>query len=112
MIKFNDTVINVGKFPNNESFIDLGITREMKCIKNNNILFKFENDAEFMYLKFLKDFLDDNGIKNITLTMPYIPYSRMDRKEEKRLFTLKSVAKFINELNFESVVVWEPHSDV
>ena len=44
--------------------------------------------------------------------MPYIPYSRMDRKEENRLFTLKSVAKFINELNFKKVIVWEPHSNV
>lgn len=111
MIKFNDILINVGKFPNNESYIDFEITREMKE-KNNFIFFKFENDAEFMYLKFLKDFLVDNGIENISLIMPYIPYSRMDRKEEKRLFTLKSVARFINDLNFKKVVVWEPHSEV
>ena len=44
--------------------------------------------------------------------MPYIPYSRMDRKEEKRLFTLKSVANFINDMNFDKVIVWEPHSEV
>ena len=112
MIKFNDTIINVGRFPNNESFIDLEITCETMRNQSNTILFKFEDDAEFMYLKFLKDFLDENGIKNISLKMPYIPYSRMDRKEEKRLFTLKSVAKFINDLNFEKVIVWEPHSEV
>lgn len=111
MIKFNDILINVGKFPNNESYIDFEITRELKE-KNNFIFFKFENDAEFMYLKFLKDFLVDNGIENISLIMPYIPYSRMDRKEEKRLFTLKSVARFINDLNFKKVVIWEPHSEV
>lgn len=111
MIKFNDTLINIGKFPNNESYIDFEITREMKE-KNNFIFFKFENDAEFMYLKFLKDFLNDNGIERISLVMPYIPYSRMDRKEEKRLFTLKSIANFINSLNFKKVIVWEPHSEV
>ena len=59
MIKLNDLIINVGKFPNNESFIDLDIPRENK---NNMIFFKFEDDAEFIYLKFLKDFLDDNGV--------------------------------------------------
>lgn len=112
MIKFNNTIINVGRFPNNESFIDLEIDRDTRRNQSNTITFKFEDDAEFMYLKFLKDFLDENGIKNISLNMPYIPYSRMDRKEEKRLFTLKSVAKFINDLNFEKVVVWEPHSEV
>ena len=111
MIKFNDILINIGKFPNNESYIDFEITREMKE-KNNFIFFKFENDAEFMYLKFLKDFLNDNGIERISLVMPYIPYSRMDRKEEKRLFTLKSIANFINSLNFKKVIVWEPHSEV
>ena len=112
MIKLNDTVINVGQFPNHESYIDLQLTKELKTKNSHTILFKFENDAEFIYLKFLKDFLDDNGIENIKLVMPYIPYSRMDRKEENRLFTLKSIAKFINDMNFKQIVVWEPHSEV
>lgn len=112
MIKLNDTIINVGKFPNNESFIDVELSKEIKKENKCTIYFKFEDDSEFIYLKFLKDFLSDNFVENITLLMPYIPYSRMDRKEENRLFTLKSIAKFINELNFKKVIVWEPHSNV
>lgn len=36
----------------------------------------------------------------------------MDRQEAQRLFTLKSVCQFINNLHFEKVTLWEPHSEV
>ena len=46
------------------------------------------------------------------LVIPYMPYSRMDRTEGVRLFTLKYICKIINDLKFETVTIYEPHSDV
>lgn len=41
-----------------------------------------------------------------------MPYSRMDRTEGIAIFTLKHLCKLINSLKFESVTIYEPHSDV
>jgi ribose-phosphate pyrophosphokinase len=61
----------------------------------------------------IKDYVDTKwGNLPCILEMPYIPYSRMDRQEEKRLFTLKTFANLINSMNFTYVKVMEPHSEV
>ena len=45
--------------------------------------------------------------------MPYIPNARMDRvKNKDEVFTLKYFADFINNLNFDKVIVRDPHSYV
>lgn len=112
MIKLNGYTVDFKKFPNNESFADM-IYDYPSVEKDNIILFKFEGDEEIFHLTCVKDFVDNNWpTKACHLVMPYIPYSRMDRQEEKRLFTLKTFAKIINSMNFASVTVMEPHSEV
>lgn len=111
MIYLNGHLVDFKTFPNGESFADV----ERNCVKSegNEIKLKFETDKDILYLKFVKDFVDDCALSApCSLVMPYIPYSRMDRKEENRLFTLKTIASMINAMNFEKVVVYEPHSDV
>ena len=49
----------------------------------------------------------------LALNMYYVPNARMDRtKSVKEVFTLKYFADFINSLNFGSVYIFDPHSDV
>ena len=109
MIKVNGHIVPIGVFPNGESYIDIDF--DLKTSDVNVITVKFESDTDLFHLRFIKDYLDLNRAK-AALEIPYLPYSRMDRQEEKRLFTLKSVANYINSMNFEEVVVWEPHSEV
>lgn len=53
------------------------------------------------------------GADRVNLIMPYIPNARQDRvKSENDVFTLKYFAEFINNLNFDKVVVFDPHSSV
>lgn len=112
MIKLNGKTVSFEKFPNNESFADMKMDYQ-PFEKDNVIVFKFEGDEEIFYLSCVKDFVDTHWPnKPCHLEMPYIPYSRMDRQEEKRLFTLKTFAKIINSMNFASVTVMEPHSEV
>jgi ribose-phosphate pyrophosphokinase len=63
---------------------------------------------------FMVDALRERGNKVRRLVLPFIPAARQDRlnPEGDYLFTLKSVAKMINDLNFDDVVVLDPHSTV
>lgn len=109
MIYFNNELVGVNKFPNGETLIK----SEGLKIKdqNNEIRLHFERDEDITHLIFLKGHLDERNIK-CKLVLPYMPYSRMDRTEGVTIFTLKYVCKLINSLNFESVTIYEPHSDV
>lgn len=74
----------------------------------------YDNDAEIFTLQCLVDELRDvKGLNcQLQLVLPYIPHARQDRKVSDRFFTLKSFAKMINNMNFDSVKVLDPHSDV
>lgn len=109
MICFNGEKIEVKKFPNGESMI-LSSNLKLKS-ENNEIQVKFEDDGDITHLIFLKGYLDELRIK-CTLILPYMPYSRMDRTEGINVFTLKHLCTLINNLNFENVTIYEPHSDV
>jgi ribose-phosphate pyrophosphokinase len=111
MIKINYTVITPTKFPNGET--NLGHAQILKATKpgQNVIHFKYETDADLLELFFVKSFLDTYKL-DLSLVIYYMPYSRMDRVEDHSAFTLKYTAKFINSMNFSTVKVIEPHSDV
>ncbi|WML34227.1 ribose-phosphate pyrophosphokinase [Clostridium sp. OS1-26] len=109
MIYFNDERIEFKKFPNGESLID---SKSLQLRDDNNeIRVNFENDEDITHLIFLKSHLDELKVK-CNLILPYMPYSRMDRTEGIMIFTLKHLCKVINNLDFESVTIYEPHSEV
>lgn len=114
MILINNDIYEVSKFPNGE----------MKMPKINltedqiNIVWKYEGEEELVTLYFIKKHLEEmifekNKKCKIDLTIPYLPYSRMDRvKSKEEVFTLKYICEFINSLMFNKVCIFEPHSDV
>lgn len=109
MIYFNGEKVEIKKFPNGEALMQsktLNIKEE-----KNEIRVKFESDEDITHLIFLKCNLDELGVK-CSLVLPYMPYSRMDRTEGITVFTLKHLCKVINNLSFDSVTIYEPHSDV
>ena len=79
-----------------------------------DIYWEYENDEECMTLYYLVNHVREHDPDaKIVLSMPYIPNARMDRvKDAKEVFTLKWFCKFINSLNFHTVTVLDPHSDV
>ncbi|SHH34105.1 ribose-phosphate pyrophosphokinase [Clostridium grantii] len=110
MIYLNGEKLNIIKFPNGESLIS-SENLKVKANQLNNIKLKFENDEDITHLVFLKNHLDEEKSK-CNLEIAYMPYSRMDRTEGMRVFTLKYLCKLINSLEFEEVLVYEPHSEV
>lgn len=112
MIKVNDIIINTMKFPDGTPLFNGNFVNSSKGNKVN-ILWKFENSEELVTLIFITKHLRFNGITHICLQMPYIPNARQDRvKSEKDVFTLKYFAEIINELRFDMVQVFDPHSPV
>jgi ribose-phosphate pyrophosphokinase len=97
-------------FPNGETRVK-GEQLQKYMAGVNIVQLKYENDSDLIKLMFVKSYLDEYNVRS-SLTITYLPYSRMDRVEGDSVFTLKYVANFINNLNFGTVTIIEPHSDV
>lgn len=81
---------------------------------SETIVWCYDSDSELFTLRCLVDTIRDvkGPYKAIDLVMPYIPHARQDRKVSNRVFTLKSFANILNDMNFNTVRVLDPHSDV
>lgn len=110
MILLNEEPLDFQTFPNGETLVN-GEQILMLAGDSNTIGLKYENDGDLIKLMFVKRFLEDHRYQ-ASLTIYYMPYSRMDRVEGSSVFTLKHVTSFINGMNFEDVTLIEPHSDV
>jgi len=111
MIKLNNVEIDFEMFPNKEKKV---IVEEYLLHSSmvNNIIFKWESDADFINLMFVKKEIDKFSLHQTNkLLIAYMPYSRMDRVENE-CFTLKYICEVINTMGFDSITVIEPHSDV
>ena len=112
MISIDGKVVDFSKFPNGETLFNHNSLDALEGYIPQRVFFKWEDDSDFVKLTILKDYMDSIGVEPEELLIAYMPYSRMDRSENGSPFTLKSVAKLINRLNFKDVYVIEPHSDV
>lgn len=81
-----------------------------------SIVANIKNSDDLISLILVKGFIDKfNTLKKSThLTLPYVPYMRSDRAmvQQNSIGGLKTIAPLINNLNFDRVVVLDPHSDV
>lgn len=108
MIAVNREKVHFNYYPDGTSAVRFNFKGETA-----SILWNYENDAETMILFYITQHLRRSGAKTIELYMPYIPNARMDRvKSGEDVFTMKYFATFINSLNFDRVVVRDPHSSV
>ncbi|MDR3125527.1 MAG: ribose-phosphate pyrophosphokinase [Candidatus Nomurabacteria bacterium] len=107
VIYLNSKPIKKLQFPNRESLI-----RDTIPYPENNIVeLKFRGNQDLVHLLFVKKQLDELGVP-ASLFVWYMPYSRMDRKIDGDMFTLKYICEFVADLNFVRIVVVEPHSSV
>ena len=110
MLVLNDKTVELGNFPDGTLLfhVDENMYGEHATIK-----WFYNNDKELVALIFLTKHLREHGVSKIELYMPYIPNARQDRvKSEKDVFTLKYFASIINWLDFTTVTVLDPHSNV
>lgn len=108
MLYINNKLIKLKKFSDGTVAID-------DILKNNftKITWKYDSDEELFQLYCLTHYLRENGVKHIELDMPYIPNARMDKViSNSSIHTLKYFADFLNNLHFDKVYVFDPHSDI
>lgn len=112
MISVNGNEVEISLFPNGElKLAPIKFSREDTQIVV--VTMKYENCQDLNTLMFVKSYLDDVYPELPTvLEMLYIPYERMDRQTDNQMFTAKYFGKFINSLNFDKVLVLDPHSEV
>lgn len=108
MISYNGEVLDINSFPDGTLML-----KPKYYAFSVDIVWKYENDREFLALIYLVKHLRSHGAEGIRLFMPYIPNARMDRvKNPEDVFTLKYFAELLNSLNFDEVEVLDPHSSV
>ena len=113
MIWINGQEILFSNFPNGETKMNEdSIQQNLDEYQMAHIVFKFQEDGDLINLMFVKKYVDTLSPYKAKLTIMYMPYSRMDRVEDSSAFTLKYVSEFINYLDFCTVNIIEPHSDV
>jgi ribose-phosphate pyrophosphokinase len=89
---------------------------EIPQLKTTNIkiVLNVENcNQDIIRLMLVKDALDNLRVKDVVLSLPYIPNARADRRfSNNQSHSLKVFCNIINSLGFKSVIVSDPHSDV
>jgi len=74
------------------------------------VTWEFTHEGEFMQLAQLKSLLDIRGV-GVSLYLPYLPYGRQDKEIcNEQTFALHTFAQMLNYLNFEDVLIDDPHS--
>ena len=110
MILINGKSPKITLFPDGTKLIR---SEMIAKIDTARITWKYDSDEELFQLQCIVDALRSRGCKSLELIMPYIPNARMDRiKSEDEVFTLKTFANIINNMNFETVTVLDAHSYV
>lgn len=103
-------VPDIGKFPGGEIRVRLAGRPNADIVRIEAYLF---NSDDIMTLVMLTDALRRMGCRHIRLTMPYTPYARQDRVcNEGEALSIAAFANIINSLEFSSVVIYDPHSEV
>lgn len=112
MILVNDKQVDFTKFPDGTTSFRYNPFGSMTRVFN--ITWKYDGDEECILLWYLVNHIRDHDRNvRIRLLLPYIPNARMDRvKNADEVFTLKWFAQFINTLDFDDVLVDDPHSNV
>ena len=114
MIYLNNKLINVTIFPDKTSQV-WKIDMENMDGYNDTIRWEFDNEGEFMHLVQLVTLIRAYTFNNteLVLQLPYLPYGRQDKSvSNDQTFALRSFMRQLSHLNFSSIEVLDPHSNV
>lgn len=118
MVTLNGHNVVKGRFPNNEvdyePWLFSPFPMSLSPDSWNTFTLIFESNEDLFNLQIIKKMYDDRYIGNAKtrLNIHYFPYCQMDRQMDSHGFSLKYVTQIINELKFDMVEVYDPHSNV
>lgn len=80
---------------------------------HQTIIARIQESEDLIRLAMIKDALEKIDRTPINLFLPYLPYARQDRVcDTGESFSLKVFCNLINNLNFNQVIICDPHSEV
>jgi ribose-phosphate pyrophosphokinase len=99
-------------FGGGEQHVQLNADR-LHVVDSVTITLPFMQDSEIIKLALIVDALRRAGCKSMQLKIPYFPAARQDRVcNVGEPLSVKVYADLINAMQFDKVVVFDPHSDV
>jgi ribose-phosphate pyrophosphokinase len=107
--------VKIFKFPAGESGVSFSVKDPIPihCKVNAMITLRWEGNDDLINLALLVDAVRRQYDVHLALEIPYFPYARQDRVcNIGESLSVKVIADFINSLNFHTVYVRDPHSDV
>lgn len=108
--------ISIGEFNDQTPKIKVNISEMLlKGHMNVQVTWTYEADRwerDLFNLQCIVDMLRDDPKIKVWLYVRYLPNARMDRTDGVMAFTLKTLARIINGMDFMSVIIDDPHSDV
>lgn len=109
MIRLDQMVISPDEFPDNTPrYRSIPIMRGIQY----EIHWNYESMDELITVLMLAGHIHDCG-SSVSLRMPYVPNARMDRVHGfSEIFTLRHFCRLINDAQFVSVHILDPHSHV
>lgn len=112
MITLNGQPLSVTIFPDNTSQV-WKISEDVLLNEDYaDIVWDFRHEGEVMHLAQLAHLLSHVSIHK-TLTIKYLPYGRQDKVvANDATFALRTFAKILNAMNFDEIVIHDPHSSV
>lgn len=109
MIYVNDILITPTLFPDNTSQI-WKLPEYLLNEKSLYVKWTYDSEGEFLQLAQLKALLDLSA-DNIMLSIDYLPYARQDKYiSNNTTFALAPFAKLLNSLEFNEIIISDPHS--
>lgn len=110
MILVNGSPVNTTVFPDNTSQVWQVKQIELPDTNWVYITWEYVHEGEFMQLAQLKMLLEARGFRS-ALKIKYLPYARQDKEvSNTATFALRSFAQLLNTLNFEEIIIMDPHS--
>lgn len=107
MIKFNGKELETFVFPAGELQVKLPIAMMYDW---HYIEIIYENSNDIVALIQLLDFVKERHISIQSISIKYMPFSRMDRHMEGYAFSLRAFANLINQFEARFVYTWDMHS--
>jgi ribose-phosphate pyrophosphokinase len=113
MIRLNGVEIKPTIFPDGTSQV-WKIPEDVFKIRHvleQDIVWDFENEAEFMHVAQLCDLLEARGMQVDCLYIPYFPYARQDKEiSNQTTFAKKTFVKLLETLTVKSIHSYDIHS--
>lgn len=112
MVLFNKENIVGGEFPNGEKYYNKANSFLDNYVDTFSLI--FESNEDIFNLLFYKKYYDDlvHHTKQCNLNLYFCCYAQMDRPISNKVFSFKYFAQLINDANFDSIIIFDPHSRV